>query len=161
MQWSFSTMTHCFAACSMQWRHPACSSIESSSARKIQIISQDPYSTTHIMNIAVRILMQSGIFPIKDFEIWVAMPNKMYPLLKTFIHEVYTCRLTAIFIQNTDGQLGYVANQNMFNILNNDAFNMDTDNDATAVTQTWWRPPLEAHLAARMLPPCRQHYHLK
>jgi hypothetical protein len=79
--------------------------------------------------------MQSSIFPIKEFETWVAMPNKMYPLLKTFIHEAYTHCLMAISLWNTAGQLGYVANQNKFNILNNDAINMDTDDGARTVTK--------------------------
>jgi hypothetical protein len=55
--------------------------------QEIQIIGQDPYSPTHIINVVVRLLMQSGIFPIKEFKTWDAMPNKTYPSLKTFIHE--------------------------------------------------------------------------
>jgi hypothetical protein len=55
--------------------------------QEIQIIGQDPHSPTHIINLVVRLLMQLGIFPIKEFETWDAMPNKTYPGLKTFIHE--------------------------------------------------------------------------
>jgi hypothetical protein len=75
-------------------------------------------------------------FPIKEFETWAAMQTKRYPLLKIFIHEAYTCRLTALSLRKTAGQLGYIANQNMFNVLNIDAPNVDTDNNATTVTQT-------------------------
>jgi hypothetical protein len=55
--------------------------------QEIQTIGQDPYSPTHIINIVVRLLMQSGIFPIKEFETWAAMPNKTHPGLKSFIHK--------------------------------------------------------------------------
>jgi hypothetical protein len=58
--------------------------------QEIQTIGQDPYSPTHIINVAVCLLMQSSIFPIKEFETWEARPNKTYPGLKTFIHEAYT-----------------------------------------------------------------------
>ncbi len=65
------------------------------------------------------------------------MPNKTYLLLKTFIHDAYTCRLTAITLCNTAGQLGYVANQNMFNMFcNNNPDQQNTENNATMVTQT-------------------------
>jgi hypothetical protein len=74
--------------------------------QEIPIIRQEPYSPTHIINIVVCLLMQSGIFPIKEFKTWNAMPNKMYPGLKTFIHETYTRRLTAISLRNTAGSLG-------------------------------------------------------
>ena len=87
--------------------------------QEIQTIGQDPYSPTHIINVVVRLLMQSGIFPIKIFKTWAAMPNNMYPGLKTFIHEAYTRRLTAISLQNTTGSLGYVGNNtNAFTIIN-------------------------------------------
>ena len=87
--------------------------------QEIQTIGQDPYSPTHIINVVVRLLMQSGIFPIKEFETWEAMPSKTYPGLKTFIHVAYTRRLTAISLCNTAGSLGYVRkNANAFTIIN-------------------------------------------
>jgi hypothetical protein len=104
--------------------------------QEIQTIGQDLYLTTFIINVAICILMQFGFFPIKEFKTWVVTPNKMFPLLKTFIHEVYTRRLMEISLCNTAGQLGYVANQNMFTILNNDAVDVDTDSNAKTVTQT-------------------------
>ncbi len=36
----------------------------------------------HIINVAVQILMQLGMFPTKKFETWAAVPNKTSPLLK-------------------------------------------------------------------------------
>jgi hypothetical protein len=106
--------------------------------QEIQTIGQDPYSSTHIINVVVHLLMQSGIFPIKKFETWVAVPNKTYPGLKTFIHEAYMGRLMAISLRNTTGSLGYVgSNQNAFNIINPLATGHDTDNNnAKTVTQT-------------------------
>jgi hypothetical protein len=64
--------------------------------QEIQTIGQDPYSPTHIINVVIRLLVQSGIFPIKEFETWATVPNKTYPGLKTFIHNAYTRLLTAI-----------------------------------------------------------------
>jgi hypothetical protein len=92
----------------------------------------------HIINIVVRLLMQAGIFPIKEFETWVAMPNKTYPGLETFIHDAYTKRLTAISLCNTAGSLGYVGNkQNAFNIINPLATEDDTyNNGVITITQT-------------------------
>jgi hypothetical protein len=106
--------------------------------QEIQTIRQDPYSPMHIINIVVRLLMQSGIFPIKEFITWAAVPNKTYPGLKTFIHNAYMRRLTAISLRNTAGSLGYMGNnQNAFNIINSLATADNTDdNDATTVTQT-------------------------
>jgi hypothetical protein len=106
--------------------------------QEIQTIGQDPYSSTHIINIVVCLLMQSGIFPIKEFKIWATVPNKTYPGLKTFIHNAYTRRLMAISLRNNVGSLGYMGNnQNVFNIIiplvtvdNTD------DNNATTVMQT-------------------------
>ena len=64
--------------------------------KDIQTIAQDPYTPTHIINNAVRLLMSSSIFPLKEFDTWEAMAVKLYPLLKPFIHEAYARRLTSI-----------------------------------------------------------------
>ncbi len=106
--------------------------------QEIQTIGQDPYSSTHIINVIVHLLMQSGIFPIKKFKTWAAVPNKTYPGLKKFIHEAYTQRLTAISLCNTVGSLGYMgSNQNAFNVIYPLAMGDIMDiNNATTVTQT-------------------------
>jgi hypothetical protein len=104
--------------------------------QEIQIIGQDPFSPTHIINVVVRLLMQLGIFPIKEFETWDAMPNKMYLGLKTFIHEAYTRRLMAISLLNTAGSLGYIGNNaNAFAGINSRTGEDTDDDDATTVTQ--------------------------
>ena len=87
--------------------------------QEIQTIAQDPYTPTQIINNAVRLLMSSGIFLLKEFNTWDAMAVKSYPLLKTFIHKAYVRHLTSIQMQNTVGGQGYVQ-QNMYNILDID-----------------------------------------
>jgi hypothetical protein len=64
--------------------------------QEIQILAQDPYTPTQIINNAVCLLQQSGIFPLKEFDAWDAITPKTYPTLKTFIHEAYTRRLTVM-----------------------------------------------------------------
>jgi hypothetical protein len=48
--------------------------------QEIQIIGQDPYSPTHIINVVVRLPMHLGIFPIKEFKTWEAIKqDKSWP----------------------------------------------------------------------------------
>ncbi len=84
--------------------------------QEIQTIAQDPYTPKQIIGNAARLLIQSGIFPLKEFDMWEATAVKMYPILKTFIHEAYSRRLMAMQLRNTAEQQGYV-NQNIYNIL--------------------------------------------
>ena len=44
--------------------------------QEIQTIAQDPYTPTQIINNAVRLLMSSGIFLLKEFDMWEAMAAK-------------------------------------------------------------------------------------
>ncbi len=99
--------------------------------QEIQTITQDPYMPKQMIGNAVRLLMQSGIFPLKEFNVWEATPVKSYPSLKTFIHEAYPRRLMAMQLRNMVGQQGYVQ-QNIYNNLDVDS-NEDTD-DKTTVT---------------------------
>ena len=106
-------------------------------SQEIQTIKQDPYSPLHIINVDVHLLMQSGIFPNKEFETWDAMPSKTYPGFKTFIHEAYTRRITEISLGNNAGSLGYVGNNaNAFSIINPSTGDETNDDNATTVTQT-------------------------
>jgi hypothetical protein len=77
--------------------------------------------------------MQSGIFPLKKIDTWEGRPIKSYPVLKIFIHEAYTRRLTAIQLSNMAGQQGYIQ-QNIYNILD-DSNNNDTNNVNIVITQ--------------------------
>ena len=69
--------------------------------QEIQHIGQDPYSNDQIIATAVRILIQSNISPLKEFDTWEAMAIKTYPALNTFIREVYGRRLQPIELRNT------------------------------------------------------------
>ncbi len=102
--------------------------------QEIQTIADKPYTNKQIISNAIRLLMALGIFPLKEFDTWDAMPNKMYPILKTFVHEAYTRRLTSIQLRNTSGQQGYVRNNNMYNMFKEDVDKV-TDNNTT-ITQT-------------------------
>jgi hypothetical protein len=104
--------------------------------QEIQTIAEDPYTPKQIISNAVRLLMASGIFPLKEFNTWEALPIKTYPILKTFVHEVYTRRLTSIQLCNTAGQQEYVQNpnNNMYNVFE-EGDDKVMDNDTT-ITQT-------------------------
>ncbi len=104
--------------------------------QKIQTNAEDPYTPKQIISNAVRLLMASGIFPLKEFDTWEALPIKTHPILKTFVHEAYTRHLTSIQLHNTAGQQGYVQNpnNNMYNLFG-EGDNEVTDNDTT-ITQT-------------------------
>ena len=60
----------------------------------------------------------------------------MYHGFKTFIHEAYTRRLTAISLRNTVGSLGYVGNNaNAFSAINSTTGEETDNDDATTITQ--------------------------
>ena len=94
--------------------------------QEVQIIGQVPYSPEQIIANAVRILATSNIFPLKEFDTWEATAHKTYPALKTFFHEAYGRRLTAIELRNTAGQNGYT-NNTIYNAFANG--DEDTDDD--------------------------------
>jgi hypothetical protein len=106
--------------------------------QEIQTLAQDPCLATLFINNAVSFLMQSHIFPIKEFDTWDAITPKTYPALKTFIHEAYTRRLTAVQLRSTAGQLGYgptdPTNNNMYTILGDDDDTFSMETVATQVT---------------------------
>ncbi len=102
--------------------------------QEIQTIAEDPYTPKQIISNAVRLLMALGIFQLKEFNTWEAMTIEMYPILKTFVHEAYTRHLTSIQLQNTAGQQGYVRNNNMYNMFEEEADKVMDDN--TTITQT-------------------------
>ncbi len=105
--------------------------------QEIQILAEDPYTPTQIINNTVRLLQQLGIFPLKEFDTWDAITPKTYPALKTFIYEAYTCRVTALQLRNTTGTQGYTPNnnQNMYNVLDK-GYDTDSGTKGTVATQT-------------------------
>ena len=60
------------------------------------------------------LLLQSGIFPTREFESWDAVVGKTWPILKTFVQQAYQRRLLAVGLRNTSGGQGYTANHNAF-----------------------------------------------
>ncbi len=82
--------------------------------------------------------MQAQVLPSKEFNTWEQTPNKMYPGLKTFIHEAYTRRLQSLALRTMTGQQGYApgVGNNMFNVLGRKDEDTDTADDATATTAT-------------------------
>jgi hypothetical protein len=105
--------------------------------QEIQILAQDPYSPMQIINNAVRLMQQSGIFPLKEFDTWDVITPKTYPDLKTFIHEAYTRCLMALQLRNTMGTQGYAPNnnQNMYNVLDQ-GFDTNSGTEGTVATKT-------------------------
>jgi hypothetical protein len=79
--------------------------------------------------------MQLSIFPLKEFDDWVAITPKMHPALKTFIVMAYTWCLLSQQLRNTAGQMGYVPQaQNLYPLLDDD--NVATATDGTTMTIT-------------------------
>jgi hypothetical protein len=105
--------------------------------QEIQILAQDPYSPTQIINNAVRLLQQLGVFSLKEFNTWDAITPKTYPALKTFIHEAYTRRLMVLQLRNTTGTQGYAPNnnQNMYNNLDK-GYDTDSGTEGTVAMLT-------------------------
>ena len=103
--------------------------------QEIQCIGKLPHSNEQIIANAVRILIQANIFPLKEFDTWEAMTPKTYPALKTFIHEAYSRRLTAMALCSTSGQNGY-AHQTIYNIMEAGLDDNTNDNMVTTIMQT-------------------------
>jgi hypothetical protein len=57
--------------------------------QEIKMIADNPYTLMQSMTNAIQLLMVSGIFPMREFEDWETMPNKMYNSLKLFVHGAY------------------------------------------------------------------------
>ena len=105
--------------------------------QEIQTLAQDPYSNMQIINNLLHLLMQSNIFPLKEFDTWERITPKKYPDLKTFIHKAYTHRLTVMQLRNTAGLQRYAPNnnQNMYNVLG-DGYYTDSGTKGTVATPT-------------------------
>jgi hypothetical protein len=82
--------------------------------QEVQILGEDPYTAQQLLNNAVRLLLQCGLYT-RDFEDWDQKPSaeRIWINLKSFVQECYTRRLNASNI--TSGAQGYV--QNAFAVL--------------------------------------------
>ena len=75
--------------------------------QEVQILGEDPYTAQQLLNNAVRLLLQTGLYNC-DFEDWdrKIAADKIWMTLKTFVQECYTLNATSI----TTGAQGYVQN---------------------------------------------------
>ena len=73
--------------------------------QEIQVLARDPYSAMQIINNAIRLLMQSNIFPLKEFEDWEAITPKTYGTQDLHRRCIYAPNLgaTATKHSRTDG----------------------------------------------------------
>jgi hypothetical protein len=101
--------------------------------QEIQRIRKVPHLDDQIIATAVRILVTSNMFPLKEFNAWELTANKTYSALTTFFHEVYGQCLMALELRSTSGQNGYTS-KTMYNVLEGDD-NTD-DNTVSTITQT-------------------------
>jgi hypothetical protein len=100
--------------------------------QEVAIITHNPYPPMQLIANAMHLLLQSGIFPMKEFEDWEVTPNKTWMALKTFIHGAHTQHLVAAGQRSTSAQQGYVPAHNMYNILG--AGGNDTKDKSTVMT---------------------------
>jgi hypothetical protein len=87
--------------------------------QEVAIIGANPYSQMQLVNCAVQLLLQSGVFPMKDFEDWEREASKTWTDLKRFVQAAYQRKLTVLNLRMTSGTGGYIS-QNMFNVLGDD-----------------------------------------
>jgi hypothetical protein len=99
--------------------------------QEVQILGEDPYTAQQLLNNAVRLLLQCGLYA-RDFEDWDRKPSRdrIWINLKTFVQECYTRQLNASSI--TSGAHGYV--QNAFTVLQEKSEEKD-DDVQTVITQ--------------------------
>ena len=74
--------------------------------QEIQVLTQDPYTDTQVINKAGRLLMQANIVPLKEFEDWEVITPKLYPALKTFVGGAFMRCILAQQLRNMAGQMG-------------------------------------------------------
>ncbi len=75
---------------------PKCLFWKIEQCQKIQVIADNPNTPMQLMTNTVQLLMVSGIFPIREFKDWDAMPNKKYSSLKIFVPGMYAHQLVTI-----------------------------------------------------------------
>ena len=99
--------------------------------QEVQILGEDPCTAQQLLNNAVRLLLQTGLYT-RDFEDWdrKIASDKIWTNLKMFIQEAYTRRLNATSI--TTGAHGYV--QNAYAALAEESEDKD-DDVHTVITQ--------------------------
>ncbi len=99
--------------------------------QEVQVLGEDPYTAQQLLNNAVRLLLQCGLYS-RDFEDWdrKTASDKIWTNLKTFVQECYTPHLNATNI--TAVLQGYV--QNAFAALGQES-DKDDNNVQMVITQ--------------------------
>ena len=97
--------------------------------QEVALLGGNPYSQTQLVNCAIQLLLQSGVFPMKEFEDWERELSKTWTDLKRFVQAAYQRKLTVLNLRMTSATGGYVT-QNMFNVLQDDDVD-DTDSVST------------------------------
>ena len=99
--------------------------------QEVQILGEDPYTAQQLLNNAVRLLLQCGLYA-RDFEDWDRKPSadRIWINLKTFVQECYPRQLNASSIISRAH--GYV--QNAFAVLQEESDEED-DDVQTVITQ--------------------------
>ena len=98
--------------------------------QEVALLGLNPYSQTQLVNCAVQLLLQSGLFPMKEFEDWEREVSKTWTDLKRFVQAAYQRKLTVLNLRLTSGSAGYV-NQNMFHILGENEDDIDSVESAS------------------------------
>jgi hypothetical protein len=98
--------------------------------QEVALLGLNPYSQAQLVNCAIQLLLQSGIFPVKEFEDWEREASKTWTDLKRFVQSAYQHKLTVLNLRMTSRTGGYVS-QNMFNILHDKDDVEDADSVST------------------------------
>ncbi len=86
--------------------------------QEITLLGDTLFMVPQAVNNTMHFFLQSRIFQRREFEAWDAVAAKTWPVLKKFVQGAYQRKLVALSIRSTTGQMGYVPNQNIYNILN-------------------------------------------
>ncbi len=93
--------------------------------QEVAIITLNPYSNTQLITNTMHLLLQSGIFPMEEFEDWEATTNKYWMSLKLFVHGVFQCHIVVVGICSTSAQHGYTPTNNNYAMVANKFVHLD------------------------------------
>jgi hypothetical protein len=99
--------------------------------QEVAIIACNPYSEKQSIANTIHLLLQFGIFPMKEFKDWEVTNNKTRMPLETLVHSACQCQLVAVGIRGSIlGQQGYAHTMNPYTML---AEGLDLNNDTTVM----------------------------
>jgi hypothetical protein len=135
-------------------RRRKASSNLSNSARKWQFLGRIriPSTQAQLLMNAVHLLLQSQIFPMKEFEDWEQSVSKNWTDLRIFVQGAYAHCLVAVNLGSAAVQNGYVT-QNKFHILGEDDNEFkDADSTGTTATHTAAAATMNSGITAPTVP---------